>query len=141
MARIVVGIDGSDHAGDALRVAVDEARLRAADLTVVHAVPEPPLLADPVLMPPPPAAQRRATGEALLQRALDGVDVSGIDVERVVAIGNPTRILCDAAQGATLLVVASRGFGGFRGLLVGSVTQQVVAHAPCPILVIVPEER
>ena len=138
MARIVVGVDGSEHAGRALGRAVKEARLRGARLDVVHAIPVPLKFADPVLAPPPPLDELREAGEKLIEQALAAVDHEGLDVRRITSVGHTAQLLCDAAEGADLLVVGSRGFGGFRGLLVGSVTHQVVAHAPCPVLVVVP---
>ncbi len=141
MARIVVGVDGSEQATRALARALIEARLRGAELDVVHAVPEPLMFADPVLAPPPPPERLREAGARLIEQALAEVDTEGIDIERVVAVGHTSRVLCDVAKGADLLVVGSRGHGGFRGLLVGSVTHQVVAHAPCPVLVVVPDAR
>jgi nucleotide-binding universal stress UspA family protein len=141
VTRIVVGIDGSEHAARALRRAVTEAQLRSAELLVVHVCPAPHPLADPVLSPPPPREQRLAAGRQVLDTALAEVDTTGVEVEARAAIGNVARVLCEAAQGAQLLVVGARGLGGFRGLLVGSVTQQVVAHAPCSVLVVVPEGR
>jgi nucleotide-binding universal stress UspA family protein len=50
-------------------------------------------------------------------------------------------VLVETAKDADLLVIGSRGLGGFRGMLLGSVTQQVIAHAPCPIVVITPDEE
>ena len=141
MARIVVGVDRSEHAERAVRRAVEEARLRGASLQVAYVAPERSMLADPVLMPSPPSAELEAAGRALIDELLDGVDTGDVEVERVVRIGNAARALCKVAEGAELVVVGSRGMGGFRGLMVGSVTQQVVAHAPCPILVVVPEDR
>lgn len=141
MARVVVGVDGSDQSRRALTLALEEARLRGAQLDVVNAVPEPYMLADPVMAPPPPREGLQAAGLELIDRALTGVDTGSTEIERIAAIGNTVHVLCDVAKGADLLVVGSRGFGGFRGLLVGSVTHQVVAHAPCPILVVVPEGR
>ena len=141
MARIVVGVDRSEHAKRAVRRAVEEARLRGASLQVAYVAPERSMLADPVLMPSPPSAALEAAGHALIDELLDDVDIGDVEVERVVRIGNAARALCKVAEGAELVVVGSRGMGGFRGLMVGSVTQQVVAHAPCPILVVVPEDR
>jgi nucleotide-binding universal stress UspA family protein len=141
MSRIVVGVDGSEHARRAVRCAVGEARLRGTDLDVVYAVPEPIMLADPVIMPMPPRERLREEGLAVIEKHLADIDTTGVKVEPIAAIGSPTAVLCEVAKGAELLVVGSRGLGGFRGLLLGSVTQQVVAHAPCPILVVVPEDR
>ena len=141
MTRVVVGVDGSEHAARALARAVGEARLRGAGLDVVHAIPEPLKFADPVKAPPPAPEKVREAGAKLIEQALAGVDVGGLETARIVAVGHTSRVLCDVAEGADLLVVGSRGYGGFRGLLVGSVTHQVVAHAPGPVLVVVPEDR
>jgi nucleotide-binding universal stress UspA family protein len=59
-----------------------------------------------------------------------------VDVESVVVQGHPAKVLVDASVGAQLLVVGSRGHGGFAGLLLGSVSEYVIAHASCPVLVI-----
>lgn len=141
MARIVVGVDGSDRAERALRWSLAEARLRHTDLDVVHAISEPLSFADPVIFPPIPVDDLRAEGLKVVDRALTGLERDGIAVERIAAVGGAARILCEAAIGADLLIVGSRGLGGFRGLLVGSVTQQVVAHSPCPVVVVVPQDR
>ena len=141
MTRVVVGVDGSRDAASALRRAVHEARLRGADLDVVHVVAAPSVLADPVLFPPPSRQELHARGLEVIDETLAGTDVGGLEIERIAMIGHAARVLCDVAKGAELLVVGARGLGGFRGLLVGSVTHQVVAHAPCPVLVVVPEGR
>jgi nucleotide-binding universal stress UspA family protein len=141
MSRIVVGVDGSDHAIRALRWAVEDARRRGAGLEVVHAVPMPLNLAAPILMPPPPEHDLRLAGLEVIAEALAEVELVELAVKQTVMIGQAASVLCDAATGAELLVVGSRGLGGFKGLLVGSVTQQVIAHAPCPVLVVVPEAR
>lgn len=141
MKRIVVGVDGSEHAARALARALDEARLRGAEVVVVHATPEPLMFADPVRAPPPSPQVLREAGVTLIEQSLAAVNTEGIAIERVVMVGHTSQVLCDVAQGADLLVVGSRGYGGFRGLLVGSVTHQVVAHATCPVLVVVPEAR
>ena len=141
MPRVVVGIDGSEQAQRALVWAVGEARLRHAALAVVHVAPLPFDLAAPILTRRPTANELRTRGLELIDDALEKLDVDDLDVERVASIGHAASQLCEAARGAELLVVGSRGLGGFRGLLVGSVTHQVVAHAPCPILVVVPQGR
>jgi nucleotide-binding universal stress UspA family protein len=141
VARIVVGIDGSEQALRALRRAVEEARLRGARLDVVHASPEVITITDPVLGPPIRHDTLLEGGQDVIERALSGVDRQGVEVEAIVMVGQPARVLCDVARGADLLVVGARGLGGFRGLLLGSVTHQVLSHASCPVLVIVPEGR
>jgi nucleotide-binding universal stress UspA family protein len=142
MSRIVVGVDGSDHAERALRWARDEASLRGADLVVAH-VAAPPLPTATALAPPGPTTEELvALGrELVVDEALADVDTGAVAVERVVRPGHVTEELCELARDAGLLVVGARGLGGFRGLLLGSTTQQLVAHAPCPVVVVVPEDR
>lgn len=141
MSRIVVGVDGSEHAVRALRWAVEDARRRGVGLSVVHAVPFPFNLADPVLIPPPPEHDLRLAGLRVIDEALAEVEADDLDVERTAVIGQAASVLCDAARDSELLVIGSRGLGGFKGLLVGSVAHQVVAHAPCPVVLVGPESR
>lgn len=141
MPRIVVGVDGSEHAARAVRWAVEEARLRGAELELVHAVPERDRSPYAGMVPPPAEEELRAAGIELIDDTLADVETGKLEVGRTAESGTPARRLCRAAEGADLLVVGARGYGGFRGLLLGSVTQQVVAHAPCPVVVVVPEDR
>lgn len=136
MERIVVGVDGSDESRAALRWAVQEARLRDAQLEVLFAAPLPRAYIDPVIFPAPPASELRALAQQQLDHILDSTDTSGCVVERIVAVGGASEVLCEASRGASLLVVGSRGRGGFTGLLLGSVAQQCVAHARCPVVVV-----
>ena len=144
MARIVVGIDGSDHSKRALQWALDEARLRKASLSVVYAwmLPvyatgygfAPGALIDPASM--------SEAANAQLDRTVDEVvgDTKDVPVERKAIEGMPSQILVEEAEGADLLVVGSRGHGGFAGLLLGSVSQQCAHHATCPVVIIRAEE-
>lgn len=141
MERIVVGLDGSEAASAALAFAVTEARLRGAQVDAVIAWHEPyvaptmtPVVADPAVF--------EESAERVLDRALEGIDQSAepVKVERRVVHGAAASVLLEAAEGASLLVVGSRGRGGFAGLLLGSVSQQVVHHATCPV-VIIPTHR
>lgn len=67
-------------------------------------------------------------------------DSAVADITLIVAEGQPVHVILTASQGADLLVVGSRGRGGFAGLVLGSVSQHCVQHAPCPVVVIPPED-
>jgi nucleotide-binding universal stress UspA family protein len=79
-----------------------------------------------------------ATAEGHLADAVDEVRAisKGLDVTTEAVEGQAAAVLLHAARDADLLVVGSRGLGGFRGLLLGSVSQQCVDHAPCPVVVV-----
>jgi nucleotide-binding universal stress UspA family protein len=136
--RIVVGVDGSDTSHRALAWAVDEARARHARVIAVHAWVPPYVGAELV----PAAAYEtegyEGFGRQTLDTAVESLDTSGLDapVERLVVSDDPARALTDAAKGADLLVVGSRGVGGFKGLLLGSISHHVTHHAACPVVVI-----
>lgn len=143
--RIVVGVDGSAGAAYALRWAFEEARLRGASVEVVFAWHIPPMItADPtgMAMGALDPHQFEEAARLELNRSIEraGPVPDGVRVEPILANGAPAEMLLDAAVGADLLVVGSRGRGGFSGLLLGSVSQQCVHHAPCPVAVVpVPE--
>ncbi|HEU4449034.1 MAG TPA: universal stress protein [Gaiellaceae bacterium] len=152
MSRIVAGVDGSPGAAAALRWALDEARLRGATLHVVHAWRLPLYAAAPeaAFAGVTPASERLdAEVEAVLAEQASGVvddAVASLEREsggdlgvelRVEAVRGPAAgVLLERAAGADALVVGSRGHGGFAGLLLGSVSQQCVQHAPCPVVVV-----
>lgn len=124
--RIVVGVDGSEHSKVALRWAVREAALRGAELYVLH-VSSPSEGARAEL-----ADVRQL--EALLQQVV-GDDVS-VPVHHRLVEGPPAPALLEAARHADLVVVGSHGHRGYGGLRLGSVSQQVADHAPCPVVVV-----
>jgi nucleotide-binding universal stress UspA family protein len=145
VGRIVVGVDGSEAAREAVRFAAAEARLRGATLVAVHAwripvsvaMPEPAVAGYPIVHEPALEEIRAGLqehGERALDEALAGIE--GVPVERLVVEGAPAAALLEAAEDADLLVVGSRGLGGFRGLLLGSVSQQCASHASCPVAVV-----
>jgi nucleotide-binding universal stress UspA family protein len=142
MSLIVVGVDGSPGGRSALRFALREAHLRGADVRVVGAWHLPVAAYAGGYGPGDPDLGAELEKVALhnIEQALDEAGAGEIPVETIVREGVPARVLLDEAQDAELLVVGSRGLGGFRGLLLGSVSQQCAHHAPCP-LVIVPYER
>ena len=142
MEHIVVGVDGSAHSREALRFAVEEARIRGASLQAVMAWHLPYYGGMVGMSLPVDPESMRESYQAELDRAVDAVDGSGLasGIERTLVEGTPGGVLVDASKGATLLVVGSRGHGGFMGLLLGSVSQQVATHAHCPVVIIPPAE-
>jgi nucleotide-binding universal stress UspA family protein len=144
MQRIVVGIDGSQGARRALEWAVAEAKLRDAHLVVIHAWLEPAAVAVGSVITAGGVEPEvfEETAERTVADVLKEVDTTGLPqgIESHVVAGAPARSLLDAAKDADLVVVGSRGLGGFTGLLLGSVSQQVAHHATCPV-VIIPSHR
>ena len=133
--RIVVGIDGSESSAEALRWAVAQARLTGAEVTAVMSWELPTSYAwGPVMDATDWEGDTRTALEESITGTLDADDAA--KVQRSVVRGHPAHTLLDASAGADLLVVGSRGHGGFAGLLLGSVSQHVIAHASCPVLVV-----
>jgi nucleotide-binding universal stress UspA family protein len=139
MSTIVVGIDGSPGSLEALRFAIEEARFRDAELRAVNAWHIPPAVYGSGWAPAPVDLDEY---RKLAQRALEaslveaGAADSGVTVTPILREGQPADVICLEAKNADLVVVGSRGLGGFRGLLLGSVSQQVVHHAPCAVVVV-----
>lgn len=143
-AKIVVGVDGSEGSLRALRWAAEEARLRDAVLEVITTWHYPVLATIPAFGVQPPAEElaeeaRRGLVELLQNEGI--TSASGLTVQERVVEGPAASVLLDASADADMLVVGSRGHGGFSGLLLGSVSQAVVTHARCPVVVVPPEDR
>jgi nucleotide-binding universal stress UspA family protein len=133
---IVVGVDGSPLAETALQYAIEEARIRHADLHVTYAYP---VMASPLTGSTGKDYYEQVEAEAkeFMQRIIAAApSVDGVKVEWSAVPGNPSEVLIEASRGAALLVVGSRGVGGFMGLLMGSVSTQCVHYSHCPVLVI-----
>jgi len=131
---IVVGVDGSPSSLAAVDWAVTEARLRNGKIRLVSAWYYPPLaseVGDGVIDDSFKNYAEQTLAEALGMVADQGIPVSGTVVENSPAIA-----MLDAARDANLVIVGSRGRGGFASLLLGSVSSQVVHHAHCPVLVV-----
>lgn len=144
ISSIVVGIDGSAPADRALRYALDEAEAHGATVTVVFAYVHPKTLA--LSRRPGPAAWawldeghlRGAVArelDAALARAAPPEEVE-VTTRLVEGQAAPALLAAVEELGADLLVVGSRGRGGFRGLMLGSTSQQVLTHATCPVVVL-----
>ena len=132
--RIVVGVDGSAASAEALRWAVQQARLTGAQVQAVTAWQLPTSYAwGPIVDDVDWADGARQAQDAMIKDTLDDDDAAG--VQRTVLEGHPAYVLLEAAKGADLLVMGSRGHGGFAGMVLGSVSQHVIAHAPVPVLV------
>jgi nucleotide-binding universal stress UspA family protein len=145
---VVVGVDGSAGARHALRWATAEARLRGSRLLIVHAwrigytgVPGGGYGSlggpfDP--FPGGGVSDMHRAAEELLEEATAGLEgeAEGLEIERRVVEGGAPQVLVAAAAEGDLLVVGSRGHGGFAGLLLGSVSQQCAHHAHCPVVIV-----
>lgn len=139
MKTIVVGVDGSAGSIAALRFAIDEARARGAEIKAVNAWHVPVTAYGSGFAPAPVSiTDYEELGRTALDSALEQVAASanGVKITPVIHEGQATEVLVAEAKDADLLVVGSRGLGGFRGLLLGSVSQQCTHYAPCPLVVI-----
>lgn len=140
--RIVVGVDGSHASRQALRWALGEARARGTDHTV-HLLHVTPLeyvaaLTGEAIAPVEDATAtergRQVLEKMKAQAAADGYTDVSVTTQQLT--GNVAASLLKASHDADLLVVGSRGHGGFTGLLLGSTAQACVAHASCPVTVV-----
>jgi nucleotide-binding universal stress UspA family protein len=139
--RVVVGVDGSSGSAQALEFAFQEASLRGCGLTAVYAWEVPSVEAYGWLRVPPPENilpvyerdARRVLAESLAGWTEKFPDV---DVHRLAVHAAPVAALVAASAGAEVVVVGSRGMGGFRSLLIGSVGHGVLHHAHCPVAVV-----
>jgi len=146
MSGIIVGVDGSTHSERALDWAVQEAAIRQVPLRVITifrrgishwgagAITDPQVDAE--------ASQARAAAQDATDKALAHAgDARPKSVTVEVIGGVPAEELVNASTDADMIVVGSRGTGGFARLMLGSVGNQVVQHAHCPIVIIPAEER
>lgn len=140
METIVVGVDGSKGGQEALELAAAEAALRGARLRVVSAWAVTPAVYAGGFAPgfdQETIDAFRETAQAVVREALAEVKrlQPTVDAEGRTLEGQAAEVLLEQADDASLIVVGNRGRGGFGSLLLGSVSQQVVHHAPCPVLV------
>jgi nucleotide-binding universal stress UspA family protein len=131
--RIVVGVDGSEHGNAALRWAVDEALAHEAEIVAVFAWQMPFIGI--------PGAFDREEMERMCKRFVKETVAAiapepRVPITRLVAEGDVSASLIAAAKGADMLVLGSRGRGGFAGLKLGSVSQECAQHAACPVVII-----
>ena len=142
MEHIVVGVEGSDSSRPALEWAYEEAAPPRAALTVFPTWHPPALPMTPPYGSIPPedyGGQPRREALELLERFTSELVPKdpAVDVRTSVEEGkNPAKVLIERSKEADLVVVGSRGHGGFVGMLLGSVSQHIVAHAECPVVVV-----
>lgn len=135
---VVVGVDGSPLGERALEYAFDFAARHGLGVRAIHAYPSV------ALVPPVPAtivtprSELRQAAELLVERSVDAWSIKfpAVSVEPIAVPGSAAAALTEASKGSNLLVVGSRGHGGFAGLLLGSVSQAVLRHSDCPVAIV-----
>ena len=132
-APVVVGVDGSPSSDRAVAIAFEQASFRGVDLVAVHAWSDSGVFEFPGV----DWSQLQALGETTLSERLAGWQERYPDVlvRRVVVADRPAHQLLEQAESAQLLVVGSRGWGGFAGMLLGSVSTAVIHGAKMPVIV------
>ena len=137
--RIVVGVDGSSLSLVALRAAHRLASLLGCHVQAVTVWSYPLALTIPI---PSTEWTPRVDAETALDETLEAAFGSDLPegLTKTAVAGQPVNVLLEASKGAELLVLGSRGRGGFKGLLLGSVSSGAAAHAHCPVLIVHPGE-
>ena len=140
MSGVIVGIDGSHNSSQALDWAMKEAAIRAADLTVITVNS---VIASPWTGRPVPYAgdddkvdEIRTAAQEAVDKAASALDKQPKSVSVAAVSGFPAKTLVETSAGADLMVIGSRGGGGFGELFLGSICSQVVHHAKCPVVVV-----
>jgi len=140
MPGIVVGVDGSGDSHQALEWAVKHAALEHLPLTVlaVHEVAVSAWTLSPIIYPEDRPAEEKAqqAAQEAVNKAISQLGARPESVTVRAVSGQASQSLIEASHDADLVVVGSRGAGGFASLLTGSVTSQVVSHAACPVVVV-----
>lgn len=136
--HILLGVDGSTHALHAAKSAADLARNMKSNIIriVVAFDPVPPYLGEPNLQTAISARMKEA--DTILKKALEVVGEIPGEIHTEILEGSPAEAILDVAstRKVDLIVMGSRGIGRLKGLLIGSQSQKVVQHAPCPVLIV-----
>lgn len=133
---VLVGVDGSERSTRALRWAADEARARDVPIHVVHAWRFPVVVRGGWMPSIPSEDEARAAAGELLDGALTDPSLAGLAASGHLARTGPARSLMARADEAALVVVGTRGAGRVSAALLGSVSRQLLHHAPCPVVVV-----
>jgi nucleotide-binding universal stress UspA family protein len=143
MPGIIVGADGSGHSQRALEWAMREAAIRHAPLTVLTVTEAIASYSGKPVIYPDDAERTEAARQAVqaeTDRVLAGLQGPQPESVTVTAVhGFPAEELISAGRDADMMVLGSRGAGGFTRLIMGSVASQVTHHAPCPVLIVPPK--
>jgi nucleotide-binding universal stress UspA family protein len=136
--NILLAVDGSEHALHAAKTAAELARSMNAEILriVVAFEPVPPYLGEPNLQTAISARMKEA--EEILQKSIEAIGEIPGEVHTEVLEGAPAEAIIDVAKTrqSDLVVMGSRGLGRLQGALLGSQSQKVVRHAPCPVLIV-----
>lgn len=132
--RIVVGVDGSEPSIDALRYADRIATALNAPLEAVIAWTYPPITGSYLVIETSPQHDAAEILDTAVGRAFGDRPPEGL--KRTVVAGPAARTLIEASRTSAMLVLGSRGHGGFAGLLLGSVSAACAEHAACPVLIV-----
>lgn len=144
MPGIIVGVDGSSHSRRALEWAIGEATMRQVPLTVLTVAQDADGFWGPVAYPGEVDVTSGIRKEAeeetddALEKLATEARPPAVTVQAIA--GYPAEEILNAAKDADMIVVGSRGMGGFKKLLMGSVSSQITHHARCPVVVIPPAE-
>jgi nucleotide-binding universal stress UspA family protein len=136
---IVVGIDGSPQGEAALHFALEEARLRGLPLQIVCAweAPDSAYIGEAFVPTPDVFLAAENHADDVLRTTLERLAPDpAIHVEALSVEGHPATVLVEQARDAKLLVVGSRGRGAAASLLLGSVSQSIAHHTPCPLVIV-----
>jgi nucleotide-binding universal stress UspA family protein len=135
--RILLAVDGSEHAVRAAEIAAELARSMQAEMRIIVVYdPIPSYLGEPNLQSAINA--RLSEAQEILQKALEVVGNFPAEVQTDILEGNPAEAIIEAAKTweSDVIVMGSRGLGRLAGLVLGSTSQKVVSHAPCPVLIV-----
>ncbi|MFT3892423.1 MAG: universal stress protein [Anaerolineales bacterium] len=135
---ILLAVDGSEHSYHAARVAADLARaMKSERLRIVVAYDRiPPYLGEPNLQKAIDA--RVLESQEILQKAVEAVGEVPAEIHTELIEGDPAEAIIEVAKvrESSVIVMGSRGLGMLAGLVLGSTSQKVVSHAPCPVLIV-----
>lgn len=136
---VIVGVDGSPHSVRALKWAADYAQRLEAPLEAVATWQAPVVYGDMYVSAQDYVGAEEQARAGLAESVREALG-EGAQITETVEQGHPSYVLVEASKDAELLVVGSRGFGSFKGTLLGSVSQYCVTHARCPVMVVPHED-